>query len=107
MNFKAVIFDFNGTLFFDNDKHVLAWGKISRELRGHDITMDELMNKINGVPNKEVINYFCDGNLIIRNGVVIDDYSKDAGRYIIADNYVIDAREKTIYPFEYINFSFR
>ena len=46
-------------------------------------------------------NYFCDGNLIIRNGVVIDDYSKDAGRYIIADNYVIDAREKTIYPFEY------
>lgn len=62
MNFKAVIFDFNGTLFFDNDKHVLAWGKISRELRGHDITMDELMNKINGVPNKEVINYFCDGN---------------------------------------------
>ena len=29
INYKAVIFDFNGTLFFDNDKHVLAWGKIS------------------------------------------------------------------------------
>jgi beta-phosphoglucomutase-like phosphatase (HAD superfamily) len=61
MNFKAVIFDFNGTLFFDNDKHVLAWGKISQQLRGHDITLDELMNKINGVPNKEVVNYFLDG----------------------------------------------
>lgn len=61
MNFKAVIFDFNGTLFFDNDKHVLAWGKISQILRGHDITLDELMNKINGVPNKEVVNYFLDG----------------------------------------------
>ncbi|MBP3870602.1 MAG: HAD family phosphatase [Faecalicoccus sp.] len=61
MNFKAVIFDFNGTLFFDNDKHVLAWGKISQILRGHDVTLDELMNKINGVPNKEVVNYFLDG----------------------------------------------
>ena len=45
--------------------------------------------------------YFCEGNLIVRDGVVIDDYKKDAGRYIIADNYVIDAHEKTIYPFEY------
>lgn len=31
---KGVIFDFNGTLFFDSDKHVLAWGKMAEELRG-------------------------------------------------------------------------
>ena len=30
-SYKGVIFDFNGTLFFDNPKHVLAWGKISRK----------------------------------------------------------------------------
>ena len=30
---KGVIFDFNGTLFLDNDKHVLAWNRISQELR--------------------------------------------------------------------------
>lgn len=30
---KGVIFDFNGTLFLDNDKHVLAWNRISRQLR--------------------------------------------------------------------------
>ena len=38
---KGVIFDFNGTLFFDNDKHVKAWGAVSRLLRNKDIT-DEL-----------------------------------------------------------------
>ena len=36
--YEGVIFDFNGTLFFDDDKHVLAWGEISRLLRGRDIT---------------------------------------------------------------------
>ena len=29
---KAVIFDFNGTLFFDSGFHEEAWGKIYREL---------------------------------------------------------------------------
>ncbi|MBQ0065338.1 MAG: HAD family phosphatase, partial [Firmicutes bacterium] len=61
MNYKGVIFDFNGTLFFDNDKHVKAWGKISELIRGHGITLEEIHSKINGSPNKETINYFFDG----------------------------------------------
>ena len=39
---KGVIFDFNGTLFFDSDKHVLAWNKLSEDLRGVGITPEEL-----------------------------------------------------------------
>lgn len=61
MNYKGVIFDFNGTLFFDNDKHVLAWGKISELIRGRSITDEELHSRINGSPNKETINYFFEG----------------------------------------------
>ena len=30
-NCKGVIFDFNGTLFFDSDKHVLAWGRMAEK----------------------------------------------------------------------------
>ena len=41
-SYKGVIFDFNGTLFFDNPKHVLAWGKISQEIRHHGISEEEL-----------------------------------------------------------------
>ena len=41
MKYKAVIFDFNGTLFFDNDKHVKAWNEISKLIRGRDISLEE------------------------------------------------------------------
>ena len=40
-SYKGVIFDFNGTLFFDNPKHVLAWGKISEEIRHHGISEEQ------------------------------------------------------------------
>ena len=50
-SYKGVIFDFNGTLFFDNPKHVLAWGKISEEIRHHGISEEELHEHFNGVPN--------------------------------------------------------
>ena len=59
--YEGVIFDFNGTLFFDDDKHVLAWGEISRLLRGRDITDEELHTKLNGTPNIVNIQYMMDG----------------------------------------------
>lgn len=55
--YKGVIFDFNGTLFFDNDKHILAWGEISKMLRGRGITEDELLEHFNGVPNQKIVSY--------------------------------------------------
>ena len=58
---KAIIFDFNGTLFFDNDKHIKAWGAISKLIRNKDITEEELHTKLNGVPNNRIIQYFMDG----------------------------------------------
>ncbi len=59
--YKGVIFDFNGTLFFDNPKHILAWSKISMEIRGHGISEEELHEHINGVPNNKVVEYMFDG----------------------------------------------
>ena len=56
-SYKGVIFDFNGTLFFDNDKHVRAWGTISRLIRGYDISEEELHNQFNGTPNIQNILY--------------------------------------------------
>ena len=55
--YKGVIFDFNGTLFFDNDKHILAWGEISKMLRGRGITEEELLEHFNGVPNQKIVAY--------------------------------------------------
>lgn len=55
--YRGVIFDFNGTLFFDNDKHILAWGEISKMLRGRGITEEELLEHFNGVPNQKIVSY--------------------------------------------------
>ena len=54
---KGVIFDFNGTLFFDNDKHILAWSEISKILRGRGVTEFELLEHFNGVPNQKIVSY--------------------------------------------------
>lgn len=61
IDYKGVIFDFNGTLFFDNDKHILAWNEVSRLLRGHDISQEELHERFNGTPNDQIIKYMTDG----------------------------------------------
>ncbi|MCD7950434.1 MAG: HAD family phosphatase [Erysipelotrichaceae bacterium] len=57
---QGVIFDFNGTLFLDNDKHVLAWNKISKEIRHCDISDKELHEHFNGVPNQLIIPYLME-----------------------------------------------
>lgn len=58
LTYRGVIFDFNGTLFFDNDKHVKAWGKISQLIRGKALEEEELHTHCNGVPNAKIIEYF-------------------------------------------------
>ena len=71
--YKGVIFDFNGTLFFDNDKHILAWGEISIMLRGKGITEEELLEHFNGVPNQKIVTY-----LLGREGIAeeVEKYSQ-------------------------------
>lgn len=61
MEYQGIIFDFNGTLFFDDDKHVKAWDKISQILRGKGTTLEELQSKLNGTPNIQNVLYLTDG----------------------------------------------
>ena len=55
---KAVIFDFNGTLFWDNDKNFDAWIQESANLRGTPLS-DEEMLKLNGLPNRVFLEYIA------------------------------------------------
>ena len=68
--YKGVIFDFNGTLFFDNDQLIKAWGEISKIIRGYGMKDEELQHHFNDVPNKRIIQYLsqnqCDEE--IRSG---------------------------------------
>lgn len=63
MTFKGVLFDFNGTMFFDSHYHDIAWKKISMELRGSEMSDDELAHHMHGKNNERIIDYLTDGKL--------------------------------------------
>lgn len=55
--YKGVIFDFNGTLFFDSDKHERAWKKFSIDVRGHQFTEEEMATHVHGRTNRSILEY--------------------------------------------------
>ena len=44
--------------------------------------------------------YYCENNIIVDHGIVIDKYAKSKERFILIDYYVIDRKEKTIYLYD-------
>ena len=61
--FKGIIFDFNGTLFFDTEQHEQAWREYVRQLTGKDITDDEFRYCIHGRTNADILKYFLHNGL--------------------------------------------
>ncbi|MEA4897716.1 MAG: HAD family phosphatase [Christensenellaceae bacterium] len=53
---EGVIFDFNGTLFWDSDKNERAWRAFARKYTGRDVP-DEAFERLHGVPNGPTIAY--------------------------------------------------
>lgn len=60
MNIRGVIFDFNGTLFWDTDKQENAWREFAKSLSGREITDDEFKNHFHGKTNKDIIEYLTE-----------------------------------------------
>lgn len=54
---EGIIFDFNGTLFFDSDKHEKAWKKISAEVRSYPFSDDEILKNVYGRTNRAILEY--------------------------------------------------
>ena len=54
---KGIIFDFNGTLYWDSKLHYDAWRDFSRILRGTAFTDEEMREKMFGHTNEDIIEY--------------------------------------------------
>ncbi len=54
---KGIIFDFNGTLFFDSQLHYDAWRIFSERLRGYPFTDEEMQKYMFGRTNADIIEY--------------------------------------------------
>lgn len=70
---KSVIFDFNGTLFYDTELHVIAWKKFIKQLTNHDVSDQEFQEKIFGRDNIQVIRTYLP-NL---DQATLEKYSED------------------------------
>lgn len=60
MNYNAIIFDFNGTLFFDTPLHIKAWDTISKQLNCGPITLDIIVKKYWGLKNIDLLKGLTD-----------------------------------------------
>ena len=54
---QGIIFDFNGTLFFDSALHYDAWRIFSKRLRGYPFTDEEMQKYMFGRTNSDIIEY--------------------------------------------------
>lgn len=54
---KGIIFDFNGTLFWDSHMHYDAWKIFSKKLRGYEFTDKEMQKYMFGRTNDDIITY--------------------------------------------------
>jgi beta-phosphoglucomutase-like phosphatase (HAD superfamily) len=59
---EAVIFDFNGTLFFDTDFHNQAWKIFAAKYNKH-LTLEDFQINIHGRTNKEILYYLFNEEL--------------------------------------------
>ena len=57
MFYKGIIFDFNGTLFWDSEKHLEAWREFSKRLRSYPFTDEEMRDYMFGRTNEDIIAY--------------------------------------------------
>ena len=56
-NIEAVIFDFNGTLFWDSAFHDKAWREFSLAYLDKEISGDEMKQHVHGRTNKDILTY--------------------------------------------------
>ena len=54
---KGVLFDFNGTRFFDSPLHCRAWKRIALEYFHKQLTDEDLDKNVQGRPNNLILSY--------------------------------------------------
>lgn len=60
---KGTIFDFNGTMYFDEDKQDAAWEQFLYRLIDRKVTKDEMLHFVHGRNNQWTLEYFLQRKL--------------------------------------------
>lgn len=60
---KGIIFDFNGTLFWDSKLHDKAWNDFALKKRGKGLSSEDLLLHIHGKINKDILKFVLNREL--------------------------------------------
>jgi beta-phosphoglucomutase len=63
MKFKAIIFDFNGVLWWDSHLQEAAWQQFAKQLRGRPFTDEEMAVQVHGRTNHHTLEYLTGQSL--------------------------------------------
>ncbi len=63
MKFEAIIFDFNGVLWWDNHLQEAAWQQFAKQMRGRPFTDDEMALHVHGRNNRHTLEYLAEQSL--------------------------------------------
>lgn len=80
MRYKGLIFDFNGTLFWDTDKQEDSWRVYSEKVRGYPLSDEEMLHKMHGCPNKAVLEYLTGQSLNERDAYAMSQEKEELYR---------------------------
>jgi len=57
MQFKGIIFDFNGVLWWDSHLQEQSWNQFAREIRGVSLSAAETAIRVHGRTNRYTLEY--------------------------------------------------
>ena len=77
---QAVIFDFNGVLWWDSDLQEAVWMNVSREIRGFPLTREEMAVHMHGRNNRYLLEYLSGKKLSAEEVVKLTEFKESAYR---------------------------
>lgn len=74
MRYSGILFDFNGTMFFDTRQNEAAWQAFARKYCGRLITETEFRERAHGRTNRDLLEYLFDRRL---SALEVESYSAE------------------------------
>lgn len=86
---KAVLFDFNGTLFQDSLLHEKAWLTYAKEEAGKILTSEEFQKNVHGRNNRLILEYLFEREFTLEEAVEYGERKEKIYRQMVRDNPAI------------------
>ncbi len=85
---NGIIFDFNGTLFWDSKMHDKAWNDFAYKETGKGLTSEELLLHVHGKINKDILAFVFDKELSAQEVARLSEEKESIYRKIVTSSKI-------------------